>query len=470
MANIDLNPPVNRSMRELDRSFFKKTIPVLAAQVDSRRTGELLRASALRRNVLDIPKITNVIRTSDNDDGKRLILLDVADVDQLPVEAKDYLSAQGAQLRPYSVELGYDYWSADQILRAILPLELGEGSPTAFSINGHIAHMNLRDEYLPYRFIIGQLILDKNKTIRTVVNKLDIIDTEFRFFKMEVLAGEPDFIIKHNESNCTFTLDFSTVYWNSRLAHEHERLVNLFTKPNRSLPGSDKALATIPLIADVFAGVGPFAIPAAKRGAIVYANDLNEESTKWMEVNVKNNKVVPRVRVSTLDGRQFINEVVQTAWTTPFPPEAYTKPLSVKERRSKRAPESAPPGTDPSTDIQPSDHIKSKHQLGFEESLPLPPPGHDSRRICHFVMNLPDTALEFLDAFCPSFERLRELYGEEARRVYATMPMVHVHCFTRELEEDNARKDILQRAEIALGCAITEDILLHHLSLTIILR
>lgn len=81
------------------------------------------------------------------------------------------------------------------------------------------------------------------------------------------------------------------MYWNSRLAHEHERLVNLFTKPNRSLPGSDKALATIPLIADVFAGVGPFAIPAAKRGAIVYANDLNEESTKWMEVNVKNNKV-----------------------------------------------------------------------------------------------------------------------------------------------------------------------------------
>lgn len=150
------------------------------------------------------------------------------------------------------------------------------------------------------------------------------------------------------------------------------------------------------------------------------------------------------MRVSTLDGRQFINEVVQTAWTTPFPPEAYTKPLSVKERRSKRAPESAPPGTDPSTDIQPSDHIKSKHQLGFEESLPLPPPGHDSRRICHFVMNLPDTALEFLDAFRPSFERLRELYGEEARRVYATMPMVHVHCFTRELEEDNARKDILQ--------------------------
>jgi tRNA (guanine37-N1)-methyltransferase len=41
----------------------------------------------------------------------------------------------------------------------------------------------------------------------------------------------------------------------------------------------------------VFAGVGPFAVPAAKRGNIVYANDLNPESYKYMCENMKMNKV-----------------------------------------------------------------------------------------------------------------------------------------------------------------------------------
>jgi tRNA G37 N-methylase Trm5 len=34
----------------------------------------------------------------------------------------------------------------------------------------------------------------KNKNISTVVNKIDSIDTTFRFFKMEVLAGEDNMI------------------------------------------------------------------------------------------------------------------------------------------------------------------------------------------------------------------------------------------------------------------------------------
>ncbi|KAG8716491.1 tRNA(m(1)G37)methyltransferase [Ceratobasidium sp. 395] len=442
MVALDTNPPVNRGMKELDRLFFRRTIPVLAAKIDARKTGELLRSPALRGAILDIPKITNVVKCQDGDDSKRLLLLGVKEKDHLPVPAREHLEAQAAALVPHNIDLDYDYWTADQILKAVLPLELGDGSPTAFSINGHIAHMNLRDEYLPYRYLIGQVILDKNKIIRTVVNKLDNIDTEFRFFKMEILAGEPDFIITHSESNCTFTLDFSAVYWNSRLAHEHERLVNLFTSDSEN---------PVPLVADVFAGVGPFAVPAAKRGAVVFANDLNGESTKWMEVNVKNNKVVPRVRITTLDGRKFIQEAVQTAWSSPFGPEAYIKPLTVRERRMKqRAANPVPTASQPT----PS-----------SESQPAPelPQSHDPRRIDHFVMNLPGMALEFLDAFKPSFATLVSSQDpEEVRRVYRSMPMVHVHCFTRELEEEGARKDILDRAQTALGSTITEEVQLHH--------
>ncbi|CAE6360047.1 unnamed protein product [Rhizoctonia solani] len=458
---MELEPPVNRTMRDLDRVFFKKTVPVIAAQIEARRTGELLKAPILRPHILDLPKITNVVRDNNGDEGKRLLLLGTNSPDQLPSEAKEYLDSKGAKIVSHSIELDYDYWTADQILRAVLPPELGEGSPTAFSINGHIAHMNLRDEYLPYRFLIGQVILDKNKAIRTVVNKLDVIDTEFRFFKMEVLAGEPNFIIKHSESNCTFTLDFSTVYWNSRLAHEHERLVDLFLEPDNK-PTEGGTPPHVPLIADVFAGVGPFAVPAAKRGAIVYANDLNEESTKWMEVNVKNNNVVPRVRISTLDGRQFIKDVLQTAWTSPFPPEAFIKPLSVKERRLKRsAAKNATTTSSLSIEASTRDRVGSEASTLHESAL-HPQSGRNSRRIDHFVMNLPATAIEFLGAFRSAFNSLRRQYGEEVKQVYDVMPMVHVHCFTRELEEDKARKDIIERAEAALGCAISENVLAHH--------
>lgn len=39
------------------------------------------------------------------------------------------------------------------------------------------------------------------------------------------------------------------------------------------------------------AGVGPFSIPAAKKGAFVYANDLNPCSYQWLCENIRLNKV-----------------------------------------------------------------------------------------------------------------------------------------------------------------------------------
>ena len=66
------------------------------------------------------------------------------------------------------------------------------------------------------------------------------------------------------------------------------------------------------ILFDVFAGIGPFAIPSAKKQVLVYANDLNPHSHSAMVENVKLNKVKPQfIHTFNMDGREFINTVVR---------------------------------------------------------------------------------------------------------------------------------------------------------------
>lgn len=65
----------------------------------------------------------------------------------------------------------------------------------------------------------------------------------------------------------------------------------------------------------------------------------------------------------------------------------------------------------------------------------------------HFVMNLPASAIEFLDAYRGLYLPLLELEGarEEVERVGEEgLPMVHCYCFTKDVGKGGAEKDILQ--------------------------
>jgi tRNA (guanine37-N1)-methyltransferase len=74
-----------------------------------------------------------------------------------------------------------------------------------------------------------------------------------------------------NQHGLRFRLDFAKVFWNSRLEREHKRLVDAHFKRGE-------------IVIDAMAGIGPFAVPAAKAGCRVYANDLNPESHRWLQV------------------------------------------------------------------------------------------------------------------------------------------------------------------------------------------
>ena len=218
--------------------------------------------------------------------------------------------------------------------------------------------------------------------LRTVVNKTDQIDSTFRFFKMEVLAGEQDLVATVKENGCTFTFDFSSVYWNSRLGEEHWRVVEMMGKGD--------------VVVDMFAGVGPFAVLAAKnKCCVVYANDLNPHSYKFLVQNARANHVSSQVRAYNLDGREFLCTI--------------TKQL-------------------------------------LEEALSSPP-GVEARSACaHVIMNLPASSVEFLDVF-------QGLFGDvpEGLRSSFKLPLVHCYCFVKTDSEQEQEACALQQVTANLG-------------------
>uniref|UniRef100_A0A672ZM21 tRNA (guanine(37)-N1)-methyltransferase n=1 Tax=Sphaeramia orbicularis TaxID=375764 RepID=A0A672ZM21_9TELE len=321
-------PPQVRGMTSLDKEAFTQTITVPALRVPTGVLNKVVKS--LKKSTVQRPGVPRVVQDAEESSDFRLLLLDPHKVTSpssfSEVEAEALRSFEVTkELQDYELHLTYDNLKSEEVLEAVLPL--GQDVTTSFSRVGHIAHMNLRDHQLPYKNLIGQVIMDKNPGVTCVVNKTNMIDSTYRYFKMEVLAGEENMVAKVKENGVTYEFDFSCVYWNPRLSTEHQRIVQLVKRGDT--------------VFDVFAGVGPFAIPAARFGANVLANDLNPESYRWLQHNCKLNKVESKVRTFNLDGRAFIQG-----------PLKQELPALIKEKAG-----------------------------------------------IHVVMNLPALALEFLDAF-----------------------------------------------------------------------
>ncbi|XP_073494817.1 tRNA (guanine(37)-N(1))-methyltransferase [Phyllobates terribilis] len=375
-AGLFVPSPSIRGMVILDRDAFTKTIQLPVLHIRKEIINKVMKT--LKPKLLHRPNLKRIIDDPTDADNKQVLL------DPFMVTAEDSFDDRdlemfkqldiSPQVLQVDLQLTYEHFKTDEILEAVLPK--GQDVPTSFSRVGHIAHMNLRDHQLPYKNLIGQVILDKNPGITSVVNKTNIIDSTYRNFQMEVLAGEGNMMTKVKENGVSYEFDFSKVYWNPRLSTEHERITGF-------LKSGD-------VVFDVFAGVGPFAIPAAKKSCIVYANDLNPESYRWLVHNCKLNKVDRKVQACNTDGREFIRTVV-------------------KEELSK--------------------HIKS--------SSP------DGKKRLHIVMNLPALALEFLDAF-------RHLLPEQPHDKIL-LPTVHCYGFSKD---DNPEKEVKERAEGILGATV----------------
>jgi len=271
------------------------------------------------------------------------------------------------------------------------------------------AHLNLRDQYLQYKHIIGEILIDKNPGVRTVINKIDDVgeESEYRTFKYEVLAGPDDMDVEIREADCTFRFNYAKVYWNSRLNTEHGRLVESFQEGDA--------------VCDVMAGIGPFAIPAGKKRVFVWANDLNPDSYASLDDAVRRNKVEQFVKPSNEDGHTFIRTATAELLRSQPHQATITKKQSRTDAKATKPPE-------------------------VLKTISRP------RTFQHYVMNLPATAIQFLPSFIG-------LYTEEDRKLLPAdfkLPMIHCYCFNTK-SDDNVQEgiDICKEVSKQLGYEIT---------------
>ncbi|CAA7407989.1 unnamed protein product [Spirodela intermedia] len=395
---------------------------------------------SLASRILNGPRIKPITEDSSSDKNRLLILsekIQDSDLSEISTEALKTLKELCViEVVPHSLTLGYSYWGA-----------------------GHIAHLNITSELLPYKDVIAQVIYEKNQPrIKTVVNKVGTITNEFRVPKFEILAGKADMVTEVKQYGATFRLDYGLVYWNSRLEHEHIRLVSLFREGET--------------ICDMFSGIGPFSIPAAQKGCIVHANDLNPDSVHYLRINTKINKVEDNVRTYNLDAREFMRHLMQVL----------DKPEYSVDSSNNDETNSSSTNKDGVEDEKITADKKEKLDLGTKDQVVMEPcmeidvtlkrqlqdgvgryqsvsdGGRMSKNqynatkkkrmrgsqlassktwehIDHVIMNLPASAITFLDVFKGLLER---------KHWKGSLPWIHCYCFMRSNESEETLQAIAE--------------------------
>jgi tRNA (guanine37-N1)-methyltransferase len=180
-----------------------------------------------------------------------------------------------------------------QALQGKLPPELLEKVPQAFDIVGDIVIIEIPPPLKEYERLIGEAILQSHRNIKVVLGKAGDISGVFRIRDYTFIAGEHRTGTVHREFGCTFHVDVGKAYFSPRLSHEHMRVASQVKAGE--------------VVADLFAGVGPFAVLIGKQcpEAKVYAVDLNPEAVELLKVNVKVNRIEGHVFPICADAREI---------------------------------------------------------------------------------------------------------------------------------------------------------------------
>jgi tRNA (guanine37-N1)-methyltransferase len=172
-----------------------------------------------------------------------------------------------------------------------VPDDVRETLPRGYDVVGDVAIVRLPGEADPYLAEIGRGLVEAVPPAETAAVDRGV-EGDLRLRSLEVVAGEGDLVTLQKENGCRLTVDLARTYFSPRLAHERARVAGQVAEGERVL--------------DMYAGVGPYAVLVAKRGADVLGLDANPRAVELARENAGKNKVADRVEVAVADAAQLV--------------------------------------------------------------------------------------------------------------------------------------------------------------------
>lgn len=154
---------------------------------------------------------------------------------------------------------------------------------SSYDVIGDIIIIKIPNSLQQKKSVIGKLLLENMKHVRSVFLQTSSVDGDFRLRRLELLAGADRTVTEHHEYGCRFKVDVGKVYFSPRLSTERQRIA--------------KIVRNNEIITNMFAGVGTFSILIAKQNpcSTVFSIDSNPKAHNLCLVNARLNKVQDRV-------------------------------------------------------------------------------------------------------------------------------------------------------------------------------
>jgi len=184
----------------------------------------------------------------------------------------------------------------------------------SYDVIGDIAVVRVPESLKSRSRTVAEAIMQTHKHVKTVLRQASPVSGEFRLRRLEWMMGARKTETVHREFGCVFKVDLEKSYFSPRLSHERMRIARL-VKPEEN-------------IVNMFAGVGCYSIVIAKHSEAekIYSIDVNPFAVRYMEENIRLNRVEARVVPLLGDARRVVAERLQGVADRvlmPLPERAY---------------------------------------------------------------------------------------------------------------------------------------------------